>query len=125
MPKVLIIDDSAVMRKIIQRNIQQSGLLVDEFVEAGDGREGLEKATSNNVDLILCDWNMPNMTGIDFVKALRGSGQKSSVPIVMVTTEGGESKIEEAKNSGANGYLTKPFTPEQLKAKLGNFLLVK
>jgi len=116
MPKVLIIDDSAVMRKIIQRNIQQSGLLVDEFVEAGDGREGLEKATANK---------MPNMTGIDFVKALRGSGQKSNIPIVMVTTEGGEAKIEEAKNSGANGYLTKPFTPDQLKSKLGNFLLVK
>ena len=125
MPKVLIIDDSAVMSKIIQRNIQQSGLLVDEFVEAGDGREGLEKATTNNIDLILCDWNMPNMTGIDFVKALRSSGQKSNIPIVMVTTEGGESKIEEAKNSGANGYLTKPFTPDQLKSKLGNFLLVK
>ena len=125
MPKVLIIDDSSVMRKIIQRNIQQSGLLVDEFVEAGDGREGLEKATSNNIDLILCDWNMPNMTGIDFVKALRSSGQKNNIPIVMVTTEGGETKIEEAKKSGANGYLTKPFTPEQLKSKLGNFLPVK
>ena len=80
MPKVLIIDDSSVMRKIIQRNIQQSGLLVDEFVEAGDGREGLEKATSNNIDLILCDWNMPNMTGIDFVKALRA---KTVVPTVI------------------------------------------
>ena len=125
MPKVLIIDDSAVMRKIIQRNIQQSGLWVDEFVEAVDGREGLEKVTSNNIDLILCDWNMPNMTGIDFVKAIRVSGQKSNIPIVMVTTEGGEAKIEEAKNSGANGYLTKPFTPDQLRSKLGNFLLVK
>lgn len=125
MAKVLIIDDSAVMRKIIQRNIMQSGLLVDAFLEAGDGREGLEKATTNDVDLILCDWNMPNMSGIDFVKALRGSGQKSNIPIVMVTTEGSESKIEEAKNSGANGYLTKPFTPEQLKAKLGNFLQIK
>ena len=125
MPKVLIIDDSAVMRKIIQRNIQQSGLLVDEFVEAGDGKEGLEKVTSYNIDLILCDCNMPNMTGIDFVKAIRVSGQKSNIPIVMVTTEGGEAKIEEAKNSGANGYLTKPFTPDQLRSKLGNFLLVK
>lgn len=125
MPKVLIIDDSAVMRKIIQRNILQSGLLVDEFVEAADGREGLEKVTTNNIDLILCDWNMPNMTGIEFVKALRGSGQKGNVPIVMVTTEGGDAKIEEAKKSGANGYLTKPFTPDQLKSKLGNFLLVK
>lgn len=125
MAKVLIIDDSAVMRKIIQRNITQAGLLVDAFLEAGDGREGLEKATTNDVDLILCDWNMPNMTGIDFVKALRGSGQKNNIPIVMVTTEGSDAKIEEAKNSGANGYLTKPFTPEQLKAKLGNFLQVK
>ena len=125
MAKVLIIDDSAVMRKIIQRNIMQSGLLVDAFLEAGDGREGLEKATTNDVDLILCDWNMPNMSGIDFVKALRGSGQKSNTPIVMVTTEGSDAKVEEAKNSGANGYLTKPFTPEQLKAKLGNFLQIK
>lgn len=125
MPKVLIIDDSAVMRKIIQRNIQQSGLIVDAFIEAGDGKEGLEKAANNDVDLILCDWNMPNMTGIEFVKAMRGSGQKASVPIVMVTTEGSDAKMEEAKNSGANGYLTKPFTPEQLKSKLGNFLQVK
>lgn len=125
MAKVLIIDDSAVMRKIIQRNIQQSGLLVDEFIEAGDGKEGLEKATANDIDLILCDWNMPNMSGIEFVKALRGSGQKSNIPIVMVTTEGSDAKVEEAKNSGANGYLTKPFTPDQLKSKLGNFLLVK
>jgi two-component system chemotaxis response regulator CheY len=125
MTKVLIIDDSAVMRKIIQRNIQQSGLLVDEFIEAGDGKEGLEKATANDINLILCDWNMPNMSGIDFVKALRGSGQKSNIPIVMVTTEGSDAKVEEAKNSGANGYLTKPFTPDQLKSKLGNFLLIK
>ena len=125
MPKVLIIDDSAVMRKIIQRNIQQSGLLVDEFVEAGDGREALEKTTLNNIDLILCDWNMPNMTGIDFVKTLRSSRQKNNIPVVMITTEGSGVKIEEAKDSGANGYLTKPFTPEQLKSKLGNFLLVK
>ena len=125
MPKVLIIDDSAVMRKIIQRNIQQSGLIVDSFIEAGDGKEGLEKAANNDVDLILCDWNMPNMTGIEFVKAMRGSGQKASVPIVMVTTEGSDAKMEEAKSSGANGYLTKPFTPEQLKSKLGSFLQVK
>lgn len=125
MPKVLIIDDSAVMRKMIQRIIQQSGFLIDEFVEAGDGKEGLEKAASSNIDLILCDWNMPNMTGIDFVKALRGSGLKSNIPVVMITTESSETRIEEAKNSGANGYLTKPFTPDQLKTKLGNYLLVK
>ena len=126
MPKVLIIDDSAVMRKIIQRNIQQSGLLVDEFVEAGNSREGLEKVTANNIVLILYDWNMPNMTGnmtgVDFVKALNDLGQKSNIPIVMVTHKGSEAEVE---NSGANGYLTKPFTPDQLRLKLGSFLKVE
>ena len=130
MPKVLIIDDSAVMRKIIQRKIQQSGLLVDQFVDAGDGGEGLEKVTANNIDLILCDWDMPNlmgraMTGAGFVKAVRGSGEKSNIHIVMITTEGGKAKTEEVKNSGANGYLTKPFTLNQLKAELEKFLTMK
>jgi len=124
MPKVLIIDDSAVMRKMIQRNLQQSGLLVDEYVEAGDGKDALEKMSADSsIDLILCDWNMPNMTGIEFVKSLRSSG--NNTPIVMITTEGSDAKMEEAKSCGANGYLTKPFTPDQLKTKLGNFLLVK
>lgn len=124
MSKVLIIDDSGVMRKIIQRNILQAGLLVDQFVEAGDGQEGLEKVSQNNdLDLILCDWNMPNMTGIEFVKSLRSAGRQT--PVVMVTTEGGDAKVEEAKNTGANDYLTKPFTADQLLRKLGDYLLVK
>lgn len=124
MSKVLIIDDSGVMRKIIQRNIVQAGLLVDQFVEAGDGKEGLEKVKQNNdLNLILCDWNMPNMTGIEFVKAFRSSDKKT--PVVMITTEGGETRTEEARNSGANGYLTKPFTTDQLLRKLGDYLLVK
>ena len=124
MSKVLIIDDSGVMRKIIQRNIAQAGLLVDQFVEAGDGQEGLEQVRQNSdLDLILCDWNMPNMTGIEFLKTLRGSGE--STPLVMVTTEGSDSRAEEAKSSGANGYLTKPFTKDQLLRKLGDYLLVK
>ena len=124
MPKVLIIDDSTVMRKMIQRNIQQSGLIVDSFVEAGDGKEALAKiAADSSIDLILCDWNMPNMTGIEFVKVLRGSGNQT--PIVMCTTEGSDAKVVEATGSGANGYLTKPFTPDQLKTKLGAFLQIK
>ena len=124
MSKVLIIDDSGVMRKIIQRNILQSGLLVDQFLEAGDGKEGLEKVGQNNdLGLILCDWNMPNMNGMEFVKALRSSDKKT--PVVMITTEGSETRIEEAKNGGANGYLTKPFTTDQLLRKLGDYLLVK
>jgi len=130
MPKILIIDDSAVMRKIILRNIQKSGLLVDEFVEAGDGKEGLEKATANNVDLILYDWDMPNLmewgiSGVDFVKAVRDLGQKRNIPVIVVTTKGDKAKIEEVKKSGANSYLTKPFTLDQLRLKLDKFLKVK
>jgi two-component system chemotaxis response regulator CheY len=72
MSKVLLVDDSAVMRKIIQRNIKETGMIVDEFVEAGDGKEALEKVNDDgNLDLILLDWNMPNMSGIEFVRALR------------------------------------------------------
>ncbi len=126
MSKVLLVDDSAVMRKIIQRNIKETGLIVDEFVEAGDGKQALEKVNDNgNLDLILLDWNMPNMSGIEFVKALRSLNLPNRIPVVMVTTEGSEAKVSEAKESGADGYLTKPFTVDQLRDTLGNYLLIK
>ncbi len=125
MPKVLLVDDSAVMRKIIQRNLKESGLVVDEFLEAGDGKQALDVVNSNSVDLILCDWNMPNMSGIEFVRTLRSLNLPNKIPIVMVTTEGSDAKVAEAKESGADGYLTKPFTPDQLRDKLGEFLLVQ
>lgn len=124
MAKVLIVDDSGVMRKIIQKNIKAANLAVDTFVEAGDGKEALEKLKEGPVDLILCDWNMPNMTGIEFANTLKNSGALSSIPIVMITTEGSDSMREEAANAGVKGYITKPFTPDQLKAELGKFLLL-
>ena len=126
MSKVLLVDDSAVMRKIIQRKIEQTGLMVDEFVEAGDGKEALEKVNDNdNIDLILLDWNMPNMSGIEFVRELRSLDIQNRIPVVIVTTEGREDKISEAKKSGADGYLTKPFTTDQLRDTLGSYLLIK
>ncbi len=125
MPKVLVVDDSAVMRKIIKKNIAESGMSVDEFVDAGDGKQALEAVSKNDIDLILCDWNMPNMSGLEFVKALGSLGLPKKIPVVMVTTEGSDSKKSEAKASGAAGYLTKPFTPDQLRDTLGNYLLVK
>ncbi len=125
MPKVLLVDDSAVMRKIIQRNLKESGLVIDEFLEAGDGKQALDVVNKSAVDLILCDWNMPNMSGIEFVKTLRSLNLPKKIPIVMVTTEGSDAKMAEAKESGADGYLTKPFTPDQLRDKLGEFLLVQ
>ncbi|MHC4267057.1 MAG: response regulator [Planctomycetota bacterium] len=126
MTKVLLVDDSAVMRKIIQRNIKETGLIVDEFVEAGDGNQALDKVNADgDLDLILLDWNMPNMSGIEFVKTLRSLNLSKRIPVVMVTTEGSEAKVSEAKESGADGYLTKPFTADQLRDTLGDYLLVQ
>lgn len=126
MTKVLLVDDSAVMRKIIQRNIKETGLIVDEFVEAGDGNQALDKVNANeDLDLILLDWNMPNMSGIEFVKTLRSLNLSKRIPVVMVTTEGSDAKVSEAKESGADGYLTKPFTADQLRDTLGDYLLVQ
>jgi two-component system chemotaxis response regulator CheY len=117
---VLIVDDSSTMRKIITRSLRQAGLSVDTVLEAADGIEGLNVLGSNSVDLILSDINMPNMDGLEFVKQARTQGCKA--PIVMITTEGGEDIIAEAMNSGANGSIRKPFTPDQLQEKLGGLL---
>ena len=121
MPNVLIVDDSSTMRKIISRSLRQAGLVVDEILEAADGIEGLNAiASGKKIDLILSDINMPNMDGLEFIKALRANG--CSIPVVMVTTEGGEAVIEEALNSGASNSIKKPFTPDQLMEKLGCYL---
>jgi len=120
MSNVLIVDDSSTMRKIITRSLRQAGFVVDEIFEAGDGIEGLNALAANKVDLILSDINMPNMDGLEFVKSVRAKGSK--VPIVMITTEGGEDVINEALASGASGSIRKPFTPEQLQEKLGGLL---
>jgi len=118
---VLIVDDSATMRKIIMRGIRQAGIDNAEFKEAGDGVEGLKAMEVTTFDLILSDVNMPNMNGLDFVKEVT-SKLASPPPIVMITTEGSEDVISEAMSRGANGYLKKPFTPEQIQEVIGPFL---
>jgi two-component system chemotaxis response regulator CheY len=120
MANVLIVDDSSTMRKIISRSLRQAGLPVDDIFEAGDGIEGLNVLGDKSVDLILSDINMPNMDGLEFIKQVRGNG--NTVPIVMITTEGGEDIIKEALSSGASASIKKPFTPDQLNEKLGGLL---
>ena len=112
--KILIVDDSSVMRNMIKRALKKGGVEA-ETLEAGDGVEALEQIP-NAPDLILCDWNMPNMDGITFVRELRGRGE--TMPVLMVTTETHFAKQTEAKNAGANGFLAKPFTPEQLAEQI-------
>ena len=118
---VLIVDDSATMRKIIMRGIRQAGIDNAEFKEAGDGVEGLQAVEGGTFDLILSDVNMPNMNGLDFVREVSGK-LDAPPPIVMITTEGSEEVISEAMSRGANGYLKKPFTPEKIQEVLGPLL---
>jgi two-component system, chemotaxis family, chemotaxis protein CheY len=118
---VLIVDDSATMRKIIMRGLRQAGIENAEFEEAGDGVEGMKAVEGAAFDLILTDVNMPNMNGLDFVKALSAK-LGTPPPIVMITTEGSDEVIRAALQSGAKGYLKKPFTAEQIQQVIGPFL---
>jgi len=122
MANILIVDDSSTMRKIISRSLRQAGLPIDDILEAGDGIEGINalQTSGKTINLILSDINMPNMDGLEFVKAVRANGY--TMPIVMITTEGGEDVIAEAMASGAKDSIKKPFTPEQLGEKLGGLL---
>lgn len=115
---VLIVDDSAAIRKILHRVLVQADVPLGRVVEAGDGVEALEALKSNKVALILSDINMPNMDGLQFLSAVKAKPDVKDVPVIMVTTEGGSSKVMEAVKLGAVGYVRKPFTAEQIKEKL-------
>jgi two-component system chemotaxis response regulator CheY len=119
---VLIVDDSAAIRKILHRVLVQAEVPLGNVFEASDGLEALEKLKSEKVGLILSDINMPNMDGIEFLGRLKGSDSLKTVPVVMVTTEGSQAKVMQALELGANGYVRKPFTAEQIKEKLAGIL---
>jgi two-component system chemotaxis response regulator CheY len=113
--RALIIDDSSVMRKIVERSLRQAGLELSEVREASNGAEALGALKDSGVDLILCDINMPVMDGIEFLRQIQGQEHAKGVPVVMITTEGSESHVVQALSIGARGYIRKPFTPEQVK----------
>jgi two-component system, chemotaxis family, chemotaxis protein CheY len=120
--KVLIVDDSSVMRKIVERALRQGGLDLGEVLEAANGAEALVEVQKGSLDLILSDINMPVMDGLEFLKNLAGVEQAKGVPVVMITTEGSEARVVEALSNGAKGYLRKPFTPEQVKERVAPLL---
>jgi len=119
---LLIVDDSATMRKIIMRTIRMSGINFDRTEEAGNGKEALDKLGATPVDVILCDVNMPEMTGPEMVRQVRQMESCKNTKIVMVSTESSQELIDQVKADGANGYITKPFTPEQFREKLAPLL---
>jgi two-component system chemotaxis response regulator CheY len=115
---VLIVDDSAMMRKIVLRALSVAGLEFRAVLEANDGSEGLEMLKANKVQLVMCDINMPGMNGLEMLRAMRSEGIGSGVPVIMVTTESSAERVREAVAAGASGYLRKPFSPEQVKQKV-------
>ncbi|MBI2839498.1 MAG: response regulator [Acidobacteria bacterium] len=119
---VLIVDDSAVMRKIVAKSIIQAGYVFARVLEASDGYEALHQISQNRFDLVLTDVNMPNMDGLELARIIQEMNLDPPLPVVIITTEGTEDKIHEAEGYGVRAYLTKPFAPAQLKAKLGPIL---
>lgn len=111
----LIVDDSSVMRKIVERCLRQAGVEFTSVLEAGNGKDALKLLEQKPVDLILSDINMPVMDGLQFVQEMQLLPNAKSIPVVMITTEGSESHVLKALSFGARGYIRKPFTPEEVK----------
>jgi two-component system chemotaxis response regulator CheY len=115
---VLIVDDSAAIRKILQRVLRQTEIPIGTVYEAGDGVEALETMRRQTIGLVLSDINMPNMDGLEFLTKMRAEPVWNGIPVLMVSTEGTQAKVLEAVERGASGYVRKPFTAEQIKEKL-------
>ena len=117
---IITVDDSSTMRRIIKNTLQKLGC--ETILEAGNGVEALEVMSKNKVDMIVTDWNMPEMDGLTFVKAVRAKDEYKDLPILMITTEAAKEDILTALRSGVNNYVVKPFTPETLQEKVFKLL---
>jgi two-component system chemotaxis response regulator CheY len=114
--KVLIIDDFATMRRILRNILKQIGFT--NISEADDGKTALKKLKKDNFDLILCDWNMPEMTGLELLNKVKSDDELKNIPFVMVTAEAQKDNIVEAVKAGVSNYVVKPFTAETISEKL-------
>ena len=114
--KILIVDDFSTMRRIIENVLRHLGF--NDTHEAADGNSALAMLQNGNFDFLVTDWNMPGMSGIDLLKAVRADAKLASLPVLMVTAESKREQIIEAAQAGVNGYIVKPFTAVTLKAKI-------
>ncbi len=114
--KILIVDDFSTMRRIIKNLLRDLGF--NNTSEADDGNTALPMLKNGNFDFLITDWNMPGMTGIDLLRAVRADEQLADMPVLMVTAEQKREQIIEAAQAGVNGYIVKPFTAQTLKEKL-------
>ncbi|SFP05377.1 chemotaxis response regulator CheY [Hydrogenimonas thermophila] len=116
--KIMVVDDSSTMRRIIKNTLGRLGY--KDLLEAEDGVQAWElmQEHKDEIGVLITDWNMPNMNGLELVKKVRGDGSFEDIPIIMVTTEGGKGEVITALKAGVNNYIVKPFTPQVLKEKL-------
>jgi len=119
---VLIVDDSSTMRAVVRKAIKVSGFDVGEYREAADGQEALETLRGHWVDVVLTDINMPRLSGLELVAKMKEDELLNSIPVIMVSTEGSETKVQESIRLGASGYIKKPFHPEDIKKTLGEVM---
>lgn len=119
--KLLVVDDSSTMRRIIKNTLGRLGH--KEVLEAEDGKIAWDLMVANaDIDVLITDWNMPNMNGLELVQKVRAQEKYADLPIIMVTTEGGKAEVITALKAGVNNYIVKPFTPQVLKEKLEDVL---
>jgi two-component system chemotaxis response regulator CheY len=118
--KVLVVDDFATMRRIVKGVLKQAGF--SNIIEAEDGAAALGELKKEKIGLVVSDWNMPNMTGLDLLKAVRGDAELKGIPFIMVTAEGQKENIIDAVKAGVSNYVVKPFTPETFGEKLKKVL---
>lgn len=111
----LLVDDSGPMRSVIKRTLKAAGYASSEFLEAANGKEALELMRNDWIDIVITDYNMPVMDGLDFVKTMKSDDLLKDIPVIVVSTEGNETMIKQFIDSGAAGYVTKPFTPETIR----------
>lgn len=123
--KVLIVDDSDVMRKVVKRVLGMSGFEIDTIYEAGDGDEALMLIVNNEVDIVLTDVNMPVMDGVELLKTMKSDDRFSSLPVIIISTEGRSDRIQNILQLGAAGYITKPFKPEDIRIVIKDALGVE
>ncbi len=114
--KILVVDDFATMRKVVRNLLKQGGY--DDIVEAEDGVMALKTLKSQKIDVVVSDWNMPNMTGLELLKAVRADAELAKTPFLMVTAEALQDNVVAAVKAGVNNYIVKPFTAEVLNEKI-------
>jgi two-component system chemotaxis response regulator CheY len=118
--RILVVDDFATMRKVIKNLLKQAGY--NNIVEAEDGAEALKVLKSRKVEFIISDWNMPNMNGLEFLKAVRADAELSGLPFLMVTAEALQENVVMAVKAGVSDYIVKPFTAEVINEKIEKIL---